>query len=302
VIYGPHGAGKSHLAQGVAASWQRQFPETKIVCMAASEFAQSYAAAVDNDRLEPWRSEIRSCALLILEDLGQLAGKRGAQQELLHTLDVLTEQETPVIVTSRALPTHASALVASLRSRLSAGLTVQLTLPGPLARRAILERAAAARQLTLARGVVRELSERIHAGAPALISAVLELDLRSQVSGSPLDDERARRWLGQREREVPTLRDIARQTAKYFGLTIAQLKSPERHQPLVAGRAVAMYLARQLTPKSLQQIGAYFGGRDHTTVMHSCRRIERLVRRDHGTRLAIVELKRLLLSSAPMRL
>ncbi|HEV3138403.1 MAG TPA: DnaA/Hda family protein, partial [Pirellulales bacterium] len=143
VLYGPHGSGKSHLAHGLAAWWRQHFPAAQVELLAASEIAQAYAAALDYQRLEAWRREIRGLSLLIVEDLGQLAGKRGAQQELLHALDALTQPDALVVVTARTLPTHSSGLMSALRSRLSAGLAVPLALPGPDARRAILERMAA---------------------------------------------------------------------------------------------------------------------------------------------------------------
>jgi chromosomal replication initiator protein len=97
--------------------------------------------------------------------------------------------------------------------------------------------------------------------------------------------------------KLPSLRDIACLTAKYFGLKLSDLKSPLRRQPLVTARGVAMYLARQLTDKSLEQIGAFFGGRDHTTVINGCRRTEEMLNRDRSTRQAIAELKKLLVGS-----
>ncbi len=130
---------------------------------------------------------------------------------------------------------------------------------------------------------------------PALVSALLELELETRMSGTAIDQQRVRQFVAERRSaNMPSLRDIACLTARYFGLTLAQLKSPLRRQPLVAARGVAMVLSRDLTNKSLEQIGAFFGGRDHTTVLHGCRRTEKLFRRDRGTRQAIVELKRLL--------
>ncbi|MBI3837639.1 MAG: ATP-binding protein [Planctomycetia bacterium] len=298
ILYGPHGSGKSHLAHGLASWWRQHFPASRVDCLAASEFAQAYAAALENQQLETWRRQIRGLALLIIEDLGQLAGKRGAQQELLHTLDVLAQHDALVVVTARTLPTHSAGLLAALRSRLSAGLAVPLALPGPGARRAILERLAAARRISLPKRALHSLAHGLHLSVPALISSLLELELAAQVDGEGVDQHRVRQFVAeQASAKMPSLREIACLTAKYFGLKLSDLKSPLRRQQLVAARGVAMYLARQLTDTSLHQVGVFFGGRDHTTVLHGCRRTEKLLKRDQGTRQAILDLKKMLTPS-----
>lgn len=298
VLYGSHGTGKSHLAHGLVAWWRQHFPTARVLCLAGSEFAQAYAAALADERLEAWHSQIRSLDLLVVEDLGQLSGKRGAQQELLHALDALADREAAVLVTARLLPAHLSVLLPGLRSRLSAGLAVPLALPGPAARRAILERLSVARRLSLSKRVVRRVADGLSVSVPTLVAAVLELELAAKVEGRPIDAERACQLVVERRiAKVPTLREIAALTAKYFGLKLSDLKSPLRRQAFVAGRGVAMYLARQLTNKSLAQIGEFFGGRDHTTVLHGCRRTEKLFGRDRATRQAIVELNTMLVAS-----
>jgi chromosomal replication initiator protein len=175
---------------------------------------------------------------------------------------------------------------------------VPLSLPGPAARRAILEKLAAARGLSLSRRALRGLADALATSVPVLVSALLELDLKARVEGVAIDHRRVRAFLDDRESaKMPALGEIARLTARYFGFSVADLKSPNRRQPLVAGRGVAMYLARQLTRKSFEEIGAYFGGRDHTTVLHGCRRTEQLLGHDRSTRQAVNELKRLMNAS-----
>ena len=214
----------------------------------------------------------------------------------MQLLDALADRQAPVVVTVRSLPTHSTTLSPALRSRLSAGLAVPLALPGPEARRAILEQLTATRGLRLSRRTVRGLADVLAGDVPTLVSALLELDLVVRVEGQSIDRRRVRQYLGQRA-HVPSLREIASLTAKYFGLTLSDLKSPERRQPLVAARGVAMHLVRQLTGKSYAEIGRYFGRRDHTTVLHGCRRTESLLARDRTTRLAVAELRRLLNAS-----
>lgn len=295
VIYGPHGSGKSHLARGLAAWWQKHFPQSSVTCLAASEFAQDYARSLGDDRLEAWRSQIYRSQLLVIDDLGQMSGKRGAQKELRAALDALAETQALIVVTARTLPTHSRLLLPSLRSRLSAGLAVPLSLPARDTRREILDRLAASSGISLPERAMHSLADGLPLSVPALIASALELQVRARIEGQPVDIERARQFVAQRRgAAMPGLRDIACVTAKYFGLKLSDLKSPLRQRPLVAARAMAMYLARQLTDSSLERIGAFFGGRDHTTVLHGCRRTEKLLRRDRATRQAVSELKRLL--------
>lgn len=297
VLYGPHGSGKSHLAHGLAAWWRLNFPASRVICQTAAEFAEAHTAALADGRLEAWRDELRAVALLIVEDLGQLVSKRAAQEELLHAVDELVERGALVVVTARALPNHAPGLLSSLRSRLSAGLAVPLALPGASARAAILERVAAVRGISLPKRTVRSLAQGLAGSVPELIAALLELELQSQMTAGSASPASLATFLSERDRtETPELRDVARLTARYFGLKVADLKSPLRRQPLVAARNVAMYLARQLSGKSLKQIGEFFGGRDHTTVIYGVGRVEKLLRRDRATRQAVTDLKKLLVA------
>lgn len=295
LLYGPHGSGKTHLARGLAAWWQRHFPTSRVICLTASDFAQSYAAAIAEDRLGNWRRQIREADLLVIDDLGQLTGKHGGQQELRQALDELGDREKLAVMTAQTLPTHLRVLLPSLRSRLSAGLAVPLVLPARTTRRFILDRVAMARGISLSQRSRHTLADGLKVSVPALVAALLELELSARVDQQAIDGGRVRQFMAARpSAATPELREIAARTAKYFGLKISDLKSPLRHQSLVAGRSMAMYLARQLTAKSLGQIGEYFGGRDHTTVLHGCRRTEKLLVRDQATRQAVADLKRAL--------
>jgi chromosomal replication initiator protein len=295
VLYGPRGAGKSHLAYGLAAHWRDHYPERGAECLPAGEFAREHSAAISQDRLEDWRRGKRALWLLVLEDITQLGGKRAAQHELVSLFDELADREALVVVTARSLPTHSAVLVPALRSRLSAGLAVRLSLPGPQTRRAILEKLAAARGLSLSKRVIHSLADSLPTSVAALAGALAELELRARTDGQPIDARRVRAFVTERgSSHAPTLREIAALAGKYFGFSLADLKSPKRRQPLVRGRGVAMYLVRQLTGKSFEEIGEYFGGRDHTTVLYGCRRTESLLARDRATRRAVAEIKGLL--------
>ncbi len=295
VLYGPHGSGKTHLARGLVDWWRKNFSHAQVNCLSGSDFARQYVEALNDGRLEAWRDEIRQADLFVLEDLGELAGKQSAQHEFLHTLDALGDREASVVTTARTLPSYWSVLVPPLRSRLSAGLAVPLVFPSRATRRAILEQLAERRNLPVPRRALNGLADGLTGSVPMLVSAIWELELAARMTGEPVDPLRVRKLVSHRdEGAAAKLRDIARLTAKHFGLKLADLKSPERRRALVAARCVAMYLARQLTSCSLTEIGQFFGGRDHTTVLHGCRRTEKLLHHDWSLRQAVTNIRKML--------
>ncbi len=295
VLYGPTQCGKTHLARGLAEWWKRRHPATHVQTLTGAEYAQQYADAVDNDHIPAWRAKLRTVQMLVIDDLAGLAGKRGAQQELRQLLDELLDCQALVVVTMQSLPQVAAGLSGALQSRLSSGLAVQVNIPGSAARREIVDRFAAARGTLLSKRAAQALADSLNVPAPILLGALMELESAARADDRPIDAERIRRYVADHIREKPlTIRDVAIVTARYFSLTLADLKSASRHKAMVSARSMAIYLARNLTDQSLSQIGKYFGGRDHTTVMHSLRKIEKLTKTDPPTRQAISELRRLI--------
>jgi chromosomal replication initiator protein len=294
-IYGPPGCGKTHLARGLATWWSKKYPSQSVVCLAGSELAEQFAGACQSGGLDAWRSKCREADLLIIDELGQLVTKRPAQQELTAMLDAAHDREAITIVTARSLPSRLPGLIPTLRSRLSAGLAIPLALPGPGARRAILERLAGARGLNLNRRVLQTLADGLSLSVPGLSGVLMQLEMQAKEDGRSIEATDADRFVNRFNRsEPPTMRMIGAATAKHFGLTIGELKSSGRRHGLIVGRAVAVYLARKLTSLSLNEIGDYFGGRDHTTVLNAYRKGQELLKENAEARLAIAELKKAL--------
>jgi chromosomal replication initiator protein len=294
VLIGPAGVGKSHLARGLAAEYQRQHPEA-CVCQSAAEFGQDYAQAHRTRSVVAFRQRNRSAEMLVIEDVHRLARKPATQQELVRTLDALADRSSQAVVTSRRLPRDVPGLCPALVSRLEGGLQVTLSIPGPATRLAILQRAAQQREIAVAPATLKILADGLEASVLELLGALTSLAAEHGQRGTPVDASTMRQYLLRSARPA-ALRNIALRTSGYFKLKLADLKSPSRSRNLVLARDVAIYLSRQLTGKSFQCIGAYYGGRDHSTVMHSYRKADELAKTDPAVRLAVAELRQQLCS------
>jgi chromosomal replication initiator protein len=297
VFHGASGTGKSHLIHGLFAAWKHRRPDDNVVLLTATEFAQQYAEAVEKRSVVQWRRRFRTADLLGLEDLLHLATKQPAQAELLHTLDELADRGGVVVVSSRLSPHELTSLLPGLRSRLQAGLAVPVAMPEVDARRKILAALCAMRQLSLSDGCLRLMARSLPMTASELSGVLGNLQLAARSSERVLDDKFVQSYIAQHcAARHPPLRTIATQTARYFALRVSELRSSSRRRGVVMARDVAMYLARQLTGKSLKQIGKYFGGRDHTTVLHGCRKTEGLLHSDPATLEAVTALRQALAS------
>jgi chromosomal replication initiator protein len=297
VIHGPSGAGKTHLARGLAAKRSSgECPESQpVVFTTCADFARLLADAIDGRATSPFRERYRGASLLILDDLTALATKRVAQQELIHTLDAVIDGGGQGVITSRTPPDRITTLLPALQSRLAAGLTVSLVLPEAAARLALIERFASSRRTALPFPAARTLADGLPATAAELSGALMQLHWQASRDGSSIDAARVRRFLADCQLRLrPSLRTIVATTAKYYGLRMGDLTGPSRRRGIAQGRAAAMYLARDLTGKSLTELGTYFGRRDHTTVLHSVRLMESRLTSDPATKRAIADLRKLI--------
>ena len=298
VLYGPSGTGKSHVAQGLAAVWIARNRRDRVVVTTAVDFARELAEAIESQSVEEFRVKYRTAHLLIFEDLGQLAtrklGKLSAQEEFIHTLDALLADQRWVVVTASAAPAELPDLMPALQSRLTGGLSVALSPPSQPARLAILQQLAALQDIQLPESAAQVLAEGLSGTVPELAGALVQFVMSDQFDDHPIDLQGAKRYLAGRNREQqqPSMHEIALATARYFSLRLTDLRSPVRRRALVAARGVAVYLARQFAGASFEEIGRYFGGRDHTTVLHSFRKTEESFDADPAIHEAIERLRK----------
>ncbi|MEN6450465.1 MAG: DnaA/Hda family protein [Thermoguttaceae bacterium] len=279
----------------------------RIVCTTAVDFARELADAIETQAVDEFRAKHRCASMLVVEDLGQLATpkseKLSAQEELVRTIDALTVDGRWVVVTASAPPAELPGIIPMLQSRLTEGLVVRLSPPGPETRLALLRQLAAMRQIDLPDPVAEVLADGVGGTARDLAAALIELAVYGAAGGATRDGQHdfaeggldvaaARRYLARRRGDrQPSLHEIALATARHFSLRLSDLKSASRRRALVAARGVAVYLARDVAGQRLEQIGRYFGGRDHTTVLHNYRTTKESLTNDPAIRAAVEQLQ-----------
>jgi chromosomal replication initiator protein len=286
VFHGPYGFGKTHLLNAIAWEAMRRAPNRKVIYLTAERFLSSFVKAL-MDRTGPaFKDELRAADLLLIDDVHFIAGKQSSQEELFHTLAALTQDGRRVVFTSDRAPTALTEMDARLRSHLQAGLVCGIEPADRTLRLGILERKLAqlSRQqsLTVANArpeVLQFLADRFTDSVRELEGALNTLVAHAgeRVSTLSLDEAQAmlRPHLRGGEKRI-TIDDIQKAVSEHYGMKQADLISERRNRAIARPRQSAMWLAKQLTTRSLPDIGRRFGGRDHTTVLHAVRRIEAL--------------------------
>lgn len=278
VLSGVSGCGKSLLLDLFAGEFAAAFSQTQIITTTGADYARAFADACDADSIGDFRQKFGRAQLLAIDDLHRLAGKNGAERELVHLLDALTRRGSLVIATMTHNPLDTQ-LCPMLQSRLSAGLIIPVVSPKPEARREIVASLAQEQQVELSPAVREMLANPLAMNGQSLVTvsqlrhAVMQLAQRAKSKKSPVDPN----WLDElAEQERPearaVMKHISAAIAKQFQQSVADLRGQTRRQSVVQPRNLAMHLCRRLTGSSYAAIGRYFGNRDHTTVLHSCRK------------------------------
>jgi chromosomal replication initiator protein len=294
-LFGPPGTGKTHLSRGLVQHWQLRRGAAAAEYLSAADFRREFTTAISCDAIVDFRRRLRSLELLAIDDLEQFPDDEHLARELRYTFDGLEENGALVVVTSQRPVVALPALGADVRGRLSQGLMLQLAGPGAAAQRRIVQHMTTALGKQLSDDVIQRLLHGMHGTASQLIGALLELFATAPAQAKKAGDTRAEQTLHSVATAKPTLQEIIAVVCRYYGLPQKQLKSSSRKQSAVTARATAVYLARELTLASYDQIGRALGGRDHTTIMHNYKKADRDRQTDFATQKALDELRRILL-------
>lgn len=294
-FFGTSGTGKTHLARGLVNYWREQRGAESAEYVTAAEFRHYFNDAIRQRAELEFRDKFRGPELLAIDDLHQLPADHHILQELRYTLDDYEERGGTVVVTSAQPITSLPNIRPDIRSRLASGLVLQLAPPGNAARVRIIRHASSAVGHPLSEEAVNRLARGVSGTANHVFGAVFELCAAADATSSS-DAIRAERLLAVRVARRPTLREIIAVVARHQGMPQSILKSSSRRQSIVTARGIVVYLARELAAASYDQIGRALGGRDHTTIIHNYRKIDRQRQNDPQTQETLEDLRRILLS------
>ena len=280
-LYGPSGVGKSHLVRQFVRDVQRQNPKLRLANSTASEFAANLSDAHVNQGHAEFEAQHTALDLLVLEDLAGIQGRTAAQRMLVVILDELKRTGGRVIVTAISLPGRLKNVIPRLVSRLRGGLCIPIDLLDESSRLSFARHFASSRQIPLAPQTAELLAKKGLGTPRELLAALVNLDLNARRKQLSADATLVEAHLDSQEAAASrSLAVIAKAVAKFYGVPISQLRSTARLKRSVVARQMAMLLSRELSGKSSAAIAHFFGRKNHTTVVHACRRTRELVAAD----------------------
>ncbi|HUN27636.1 MAG TPA: chromosomal replication initiator protein DnaA [Steroidobacteraceae bacterium] len=278
-LYGGVGLGKTHLMHAVAHLMKERDAEARIAYVHSERFVGDMVRALQHNSMNEFKTAYRSLDALLIDDIQFFAGKERSQEEFFHTFNELLEGQHQVILTCDRYPKEVDGLEERLKSRFGWGLTVAIEPPELETCVAILMTKAQAGGVTLPEEVAFFIAKRIRSNVRELEGALRRVIANSRFTGHPITVEFAKealRDLLQLQAKLITIENIQKTVADYYKVRLSDLLSKRRNRSVARPRQVAMALAKELTTHSLPEIGDAFGGRDHTTVLHACKRIKEL--------------------------
>jgi chromosomal replication initiator protein len=278
-IYGGVGLGKTHLMHAVANKLKERNSEARLAYVHSERFVGDMVKALQHNTINDFKSAYRSLDCLMIDDIQFFAGKDRSQEEFFHTFNALLESQQQVILTCDRYPKEVDGLEERLKSRFGWGLTVAIEPPELETCVAILMSKAAMTHVDLPEEVAFFIAKRIRSNVRELEGALRRVVATSNFTGRPITLEFAKealRDLLALQEKLVTVENIQKTVAEYYKIRIADLLSKRRSRSIARPRQVAMALAKELTNHSLPEIGDAFGGRDHTTVLHACKRVKAL--------------------------
>jgi chromosomal replication initiator protein len=296
-LYGGVGLGKTHLMTAIAWHIRRRHPQRRVMYLSAEKFMFQFIRAMRSKDTMSFKEQFRSVDVLMIDDVQFIAGKDATQEEFFHTFNALVDQNKQIVLSADKSPSDLEGVEERVKSRLGWGLVADIHPTTYELRLGILQAKAERAGVAVPIKVLEFLAHKITQNIRELEGALNRITAHATLIGRPITIDSSQEVLHDliraNDRRV-TIEEIQKRVAEHFAIRLADMHSPRRARAVARPRQVAMYLSKQLTSRSLPEIGRKFGGRDHTTVMHAVRKIEELRASDHGFAEDIDLLRRML--------
>ncbi len=283
-LYGGVGLGKTHLMQAIAWELTEKRPDLQVLYLSAEKFMYRFVQALRDREIMDFKNIFRSVDVLMVDDVQFIAGKESTQEEFFHTFNALVDQNKQIVISADRAPGEIKDLEARISSRMQCGLVVDLHPTNYELRLGILQRKAAHfaqsyGSVTIGDGIFEFLAHRISNNVRVLEGALQRLFAFSSLIGQEITMDMVQDCLSDilrsSERRV-TVEEIQRKVADHFNIRLSDMLGPKRTRTIARPRQIAMYLSKEMTSRSLPEIGRRFGGRDHTTILHGVRKVEEI--------------------------
>jgi chromosomal replication initiator protein len=286
-IHGGFGYGKTHLLNAIAMEAQGAH-RARILFLRAEDFMRRFLTALRCQETLTFKEELRGADMLLIDDLQHICGRTATSSEFMHTLNAFTDLRRKVVIAADRPPSMLEGLSDDIRSRLQGAVAIALEKPDAVTRLAMLKAKAAEMEKNCPRTrlpkiVLEQVANELDVSPRELLGVLIKLATYADLTGKPVTAEVAEEAIGRRAAagdRSATVEEIQKKTAEFYKLDLREMQSTLRARQIARPRQVAMFLARELTSRSLPDIGRRFGGRDHTTVLHACRRIDALRKMD----------------------
>ena len=292
-LYGNVGLGKTHLQHAICHEAKKRQENTEVQFLSCEEFVNRFISAIEKGGLSEFQKQCRSADILVIDDIQFLREREQSQEEFFHTFNALYNNRKQIILTADCAPGELPSVEDRLISRFKWGLVARLDAPSYETRIAIVKKKAHLRGLDISEEIAEYIADKVKANIRELEGALTIIYATAKASDQPITLELAKHALGdinEQNRKNVTISAIIDVVTEYFDVRLSDLQSKKRSQSITMPRQICMYLARNLTRHSLEEIGGHLGGRDHTTVLHACTKIGALQKNDIQTRAQLNEL------------
>ena len=298
-LYGGTGLGKTHLLHAIGNAVMERSPKRRVLYITGEAFTNEFILGIQQGAADAFRSRFRKIDVLLIDDIQFIADKERTQEEFFHTFNTLHSAGKQIVITSDRTPKEISLLEERLRSRFEWGLIADISSPDLETRIAILRSKVEESGVIVADDVLEQVARRVQSNVRELEGALTRLVAVGRLSGMPVTMELAARVLSEAVYPSPKRilepEQVVAVVAEHYGVTVEQLRGPKRDREIVVPRQIAAYLSREETDASLVRIGGALGGRDHSTIIHACSKIEREMSYDAELRREVALLREALL-------